>query len=234
MRPAAERAEVLTLLMENVLMVDPKRSARDSARWSDSDHLWLDHVTLVEEDLSWLAKVRWATFWNVKYPAGFLSRLPNLEYLDVRGGSGANADFIVGCTSLRYLTINQVRGLTDLSAIADAIGLYFLSLYGLPRVTQIPSLKALRNLDRAEIGSMKGLDGISGLLRAPLLTELLFHKTVGVTQADAEEIATHHSIRKFAWFAEDVPERIYVPFVERVAKPSTDFDWWERKSRQPR
>ena len=43
-------------------MVDPKLSARDSARWTDSENLWLDHVTLVEEDLSWLAEVRWATF----------------------------------------------------------------------------------------------------------------------------------------------------------------------------
>ena len=215
-------------------MVDPKLSARDSARWTDSENLWLDHVTLVEGDLSWLAEVRWATFWNVKFPGGFLSRLSNLEYLGVRGGSGTNADFIVGCVSLRYLTINQVRGLTDLSAIAGSIGLQFVFLYGLPHVTQIPSLRALLNLDRAEIGSMKGLEGISGLLKAPALTELLFSQKVEVTQADAELIATHHAIKKFAWFAEDVPERVSVPFVERVGKPSADFDWWERNIRQPR
>jgi hypothetical protein len=59
---------------EELLMVDPKSSARDSARWTDSDNLWLDHVTLIDEDLSWLAAVRWVTFWNVKFPAGFLSR----------------------------------------------------------------------------------------------------------------------------------------------------------------
>lgn len=215
-------------------MVAPKLSARDSARWTDSDNLWLDHVTLVEEDVSWLANVRWASFWNVKFPEGFLSRLSNLEYLDVRGGSGTNADFIVGCVSLRYLTINQVRGLTDLSSIAKAIGLQFISLYGLPRVTQIPSLRALVNLDRAEIGSMKGVGGISGLLEAPALTELLFIKKVGVTQVDAESIATHRTINKFAWFAEDVPDRVYSAFVERVGKPPADFDWWERNIRQPR
>ena len=137
---------------------------------------------------------------------GFFSRLSNLEYLDVRGGSGTNA---------------------------DSVGLQFLSLYGLPHVTQIPPLGALLNLDRAEIGSMKGLEGISGLLEAPALTELLFSQKVGVTQADAASIATHHTIKKFAWFAEDVPERVYVPFVERVGKPSAGFDWWERNTRQP-
>ena len=54
-------------------MVDPKLSARDSARWTDADNLWLDHVTLVETDLSWIAGVRWATFWNVKFPGFFVT-----------------------------------------------------------------------------------------------------------------------------------------------------------------
>ena len=218
-------------MVNNALMVDPKLSALESAKWKNADNLWLDHVSLAEVDLGWLAEVRSATFWNVKFPDGFLSKLPNLEYLDVRGGSGRNADFILGCSGLRYLTINQVRGLADLSAIEDAIGLSFLSLYGLPRATQIPSLKALRKLDRVEIGSMKGLQGISGLLQAPSLKELVFLNWMGVTQADAEAIASHHSIEKFRWYAEDAPERIWVPFLELVGKPATDFDWWERHPR---
>ena len=187
-------------------MVDPKLSARDSVRWTDAENLGLDHVTLVEEDLSWIAEVRWATFWNVKFPGGFFH--------------GCRIWSTWMCAGVRERTRTRLAFNSSPS-------------YGLPHVTQIPPLGALLNLDRAEIGSMKGLEGISGLLEAPALTELLFSQKVGVTQADAASIATHDTIKKFAWFAEDVPERVYVPFVERVGKPSAGFDWWERNTRQP-
>lgn len=211
-------------------MPEPKLSARDSAKWSEGSYLWLDHATLVESDLHWVAKARSATFWNVKYSAGFLAQLPQLESLDVRGGSGENADFVSECKSLRFLKINQVRGLSDLSAVSTAVGLEYLCLYGLPKVTRLPSLSELAKLDRVELGSMKGVEGISGVLQAPALSELVLIRKVGVSLADAAAIAAHPSINKFSWFAEDVPDRTWVPFVERVGKPGALWDWWERRA----
>jgi hypothetical protein len=212
-------------------MANETRSARDSARWTDDESLWLDHVTLVDEDVAWLAGAKHAILWNVKFPTGFLAQLPRLEHLDVRGGTREDADFIEGCNGLRSLRINQVRGLANLSAVERAGNLEFLALYGLPRLIRMPSLAGLRKLDRVEVGSMKGLRDISGLLQAPALTELVFIRMVGVSQTDAASIAAHRSVERFSWFAEDVPVGIWVPFVERVGKSEATFDWWDRRFR---
>ena len=152
-------------------------------------------------------------------PAHFLARLPLLEWLDVRGGSGVSADFVRGCARLRFLVINQVRGLSDISAVADVRTLELISLYGLPQVRTIPSFAALLNLRRAEVGSMKGLAGLTGLLDAPALAQLVLGKRVGLAPDDPSRIATHPSIKYFYWFAEDVPESLWVPVVERIGKP---------------
>jgi len=201
-----------------------QRPASESARW-DGDLAWLDHVTLTDDDLGWLAEARALVLWNVKFPEGFLSRLPHLEGLDYRGGSGTSADFIENCASLRTLSINQVRGLSDLSSVGRANGLRMLSLYGLPKVLRAPSLADLARLDRLELGSMKGLESITEFLEAPALRELYFRKMVNTTLEDADAIAQHPSIEKFGWFAEDVPDRIFVPFFERVGKPRADAVW---------
>ena len=181
--------------------------------------------------MDWLAPLPFVTFWNVKIPDGFFARLPNLIYLDVRGGSGTDASFVHGCTKLRFLTINQVRGLVDLSAVATLQELELLSLYGLPRVVVPPSLADLINLKYLELGSMKGLTGIGGLLDAPGLTDFHLLKKVGVTLADADLVASHHSIERFGWSAEDVPDKLWMPFVKIVGKPEGLFprDWIERQ-----
>jgi len=51
------------------------------------------------------------------------------------------------------------------------------------------------------MGSMKGLQDISGLLEAPALRELTFVRKMGVTQEEAAAIAAHGSIKRFSWFA---------------------------------
>lgn len=194
-------------------------SARGSARWTSDTAVWLDHVTLRDEDLSWLGAATSVTAWAVRTPIGFWSRLPLLERLDVRGGTALRADFVGGCAGLRWLQINQVRGIEDLGALLSLDVLEFLSLYGLPRVSAIPSMSRLTNLRFAEVGSMKGLDGLGGLLDAPNLEQLTLILAVQLDPGDAEHVAEHPSIRAFGWFAEDVPVKTWVPVVERIAKP---------------
>lgn len=75
------------------------------------------------------------TLWAVKIPDGLLASLPNLVFLDLRGGSGPSADVVAGCDRLRYLQLNQMRGLSDVSVLPTLSSLEFLSLYGLPKVT---------------------------------------------------------------------------------------------------
>jgi hypothetical protein len=195
--------------------------------------MWLDHTVLGEEDYERLRPVRRLTVWAVKTPTGFFARLPDLEWLDYRGGSGTEIDFVRGCRKLRYLAINQVRGVRDLSALVELESLVALSLYGLPRVTVIPSLRPMPRLRRAEIGSMKGLVGLTGLLDAPALEELVLFKRVGLHPDDATRISKHHSIRRFTWFGEDVPVKAWAPVVDLVGKPPVELirieDWFSRQ-----
>jgi hypothetical protein len=195
-------------------------TARTAAKWRSDDEVWLDHVTLVEADLEWLAPVRMLTMWAVKMPPGFLARLPQLGFVDYRGGSGSDLSFLDGCTDLRGLVVNQVRGVDDLSGLTRLVCLQQLDLYGLPRVREIPSLGAHRHLRRAWMGSMKGLVGLTGLLDAPGLEELHLSRAVGLAPDDADRISTHPTITKFGWFAEDVPVATWKPVCDRITKPS--------------
>lgn len=198
------------------------------------DSVWIDHTVLGDADYERLRPLRRLTLWAVKTPTGFLAGLPYLEWLDYRGGSGADIEFVRGCRKLRYLAVNQVRGVQDLSALAELHSLEALSLYGLPKVTSIPSLRAMPRLRWAEVGSMKGLVGLSGLLDAPALEDLVLLKRVGLHPDDAMRIARHQSIKRFTWFGEDVPEKTWVPVVELVGKPRVEIiaveDWFSRQA----
>lgn len=217
----------------SVYMGASRKSARDVANWRSNDNVWLDHTVLVEADLEWLEPVRHLTAWAVKAPPGFFSRLPALHGLDVRGGSGTTADFVAGCADLRYLVINQVRGMCNLSAVGDLASLELLSLYGLPQVRVLPSLGGLNQLRRLEVGSMKGIEELAPLLDAPHLEELQLAKAVSLSARDPDRIAEHLTLSAFEWFAEDVPNKVWVPVVERVNKPRVRpmhaIDWYESR-----
>lgn len=204
--------------------------AQAVAKWRAADEVWLDHTALRAEDLGWLAPARKLTMWAVKVPDAFVSALPKLEWLNVRGGSGSSVDWVRGCNRLRYLRVNQIRGVSDLSAISTLASLEFLSLYGLPRVTLLPDFSALVSLARVELGSMKGLAGIGPVLAAPALEELLLIRSVGLAEHDAADISAKTSLRQFGWFAEDVPMRIWMPILQAVGKPESSAvfpeDWF--------
>jgi hypothetical protein len=197
-----------------------KGPARDVARGRGTDEVWIDHAVIEPSDLDWLAQVRRLTLWAVDLPEGFLGNLPNLEWLDVRGGSGSSADFVIGCDRLRYLEVNQVRGLSDVSAVGDLVTLELLSLYGLPKVKVLPSLARLRALARLELGSLKGLASIAPVLDAPALAELYL-------------IADASGIEAFYWNAEDVTVRVWEPVVRVVDKPAAravyPSDWFANR-----
>jgi hypothetical protein len=184
-------------------------------------------------DRDWLAPVRRLTLWAVDLPEGFLGTLPNLDWLDVRGGSGESADFVIGCDRLRYLNINQVRGLSDASALGDLVTLELLSLYGLPKVTTLPSLARLRALARLELGSLKGLSSIAPALDAPALEELYLIRAVSMDADDPVRIRDASQIKAFYWFAEDVPDRVWGPVVRVVDKPAalavTASEWFAKR-----
>lgn len=201
--------------------------------WRDGGNLWLEHTTLAQADLEWLGPVRRLTAWAVQIPPGLLAQLPHLELLDLRGGSGAHIEHVRGCSNLRVLVVNQIRGVADVSAMASLPALQLLSLYGLPRVTQLPSAAHQPALMRVELGSMKGLDGLGPLLEAPNLRELLLVRAVRLGDADPTAIRDHPTLERFDWLAEDVPVKTWMPVRETVGKPRAKAmhprDWLDQQ-----
>lgn len=213
-------------------MAAQQSSAQSAAKWRSEHHVWIDHASLKLSDAEWLSGVRRLTLWAVKIPEGLLPSLSQLEWLDIRGGSGTSIDVVNGCQNLTYLAVNQIRGLHDLSALGAQTNLRLLSLYGLPQVRTLPSLANLLHLKRLEIGSMKGLTGLGPLLEAPYLEELLRSKAVALTSTDPQAIAAHPSIQAFEWFAEDVPVKTWAPIVDRIGRPKaralSASDWFDQ------
>ncbi|MFD6165689.1 hypothetical protein ACFWFR_10900 [Oerskovia sp. NPDC060287] len=201
----------------------------ETARWEAPDVLVLDRARLDLSDASWMAPARSVRARATRSPHGLYAALPRLERLHLLDGSAPDLDDLAGCRNLRGLTVQGVRRLTDVSAVAGLVSLEMLALYGLKDLQVVPSLARLTLLSWVDLGRLPGLDGIEGVLAAPHLTDLTFVRAVGVAPGDAGRIAAS-GVRRFEWFAEDVPDRVWVPFREAVglprSVPTTVDDWF--------
>src|SRR5262249_7923137 len=140
-------------------------------------------------------------------------------WLDIRGGSASDLAVAKGADKLQYFAVNQVGGMCNLSLVSELVSLRYLDLYGLAKVTELPPCATLVHLEHARIGQMRDLVSLHGLLQAPHLRELELVKTINVSQTDVNEIVAHPAIEAFGWFAEDVPDKVWVPVVEKVGLP---------------
>jgi hypothetical protein len=208
--------------------------AKDVAQDRGAGVFWIDHAEITDEDHEFLKFAQRLTLWNVRVPTGFLARLHRLWWIDLRGGSASELDVVVGADNVQYLAVNQVRGMRDLSVIGQLRRLRLIKLYGLPHVSTLPSFKGLTQLKRAELGLMPGLKSLKPLLEAPNLRELLFHKKMNVRPADVKGIIDHPAIKRFAWFAEDVPNKVWEPIVKKIGLPEAETlhpeEWFWRKT----
>jgi hypothetical protein len=88
-------------------------------------------------------------------------------------------------------------------------------------------------LRRIEAGSLKGIEDLGPLLEAPRLEELLLSRAVSLSPSDPDRIAEHPTLAAFGWFAEDVPDKVWLPVVERIAKPEARAmhasDWFDSR-----
>jgi hypothetical protein len=199
--------------------------------WQDrgDGEFWIDHRTVADVDADSLAEARHLTLWNVRLPPDFFARLPNLQILDLRGGSGTSLEAVKGALSLRALVVNQIRGLADISAIGHLDRLEFLSLYGLSRVERLPSLAQLAKLRRVELGQMRNLRDVTGLGEAPALEELFLLRRLGLQVEDIGPLREHPTLRAFDWFWEDVPASQAQPVLQALplakAQPMSPEEW---------
>lgn len=205
-------------------------TAIEAYKQKDNRVLLLDHVELIEEDIVWLSKTERLTLRNVKAPAGLLARIETLWWLDIRGGSATDLSIAKGAESLQYLGVNGVRGMTDLSLVGDMLSLRYLRLHGGPNVAQLPSCSRLVNLEHAFVGQLRGIVSLRGLLEAPNLRELVLFGKVNVSEDDVSGIVDHPALEAFNWFAEDVPNKVWVPVLKKIelpkARPVHPEEWF--------
>ncbi len=198
------------------------KSAKSAAHFRGSGGVFIDHATVVDDDFEWLAEIERLTLWNVKVPEGFLSRLKRLWWVDWRGGGkGQQVEQLAACSKLRFVSLNQIRGLENLDFLANLKTVEMLSIYGLSAVRRLPSFVGLTSLHRLEIGQMKLLEAIRPALNAPNLKELYLLRKVNVSPDDLGAIKSHSTLGYFDWFAEDVPDRIWLPVREAIKLPRT-------------
>jgi len=215
-------------------MANKKQAASELTEKYNKKTIRLDYVYLTEFDFEWLENVERLTLFNVDVPDGFLTRLPNLWWLDLRGGSANDIRVARGCQKLRYLQINQVRGFNDLSEVENFNSLELLSLYGLAKLVELPDFSKLKDLRRIEVGQLRNLVSISGFLEAPNLEELLLIKQIGVTAEEFKTVNSHSSLKSFDWQALDVPNKVWTPVVEAVQLPKAKTllaeEWFDQNT----
>lgn len=213
------------------------RPAKEVAKPRVGAGFWIDHAEICEQDIEWLAEAERLTLWNVKVPDGFLSKLPRLWWLDLRGGTLDDLSICEGAGALEYLRVSHVRGLRDIAIVADLERLRYLDLYALSKLTFFPSCKTLKLLERAVLGQLKGLKELGGLLEAPNLRELALSKRVGVSVSDTMAIRAHPAIERFSWDPADVPVSVRQPVVDAIRLPELHcgwpLDWFAERGRGP-
>ena len=209
--------------------------ALEVAKWRSSVDVWIDHATISADEFAKFSAVEKLTLWNVNYPADLFSHMPQLWWLDIRGGTAKSFHSLETAQKLRYLRINQIRGLTDLDSIPLLNKLELLSLYGLSKVRELPELSGLSRLRRIEVGQMKDLQSLNPVWNADQLEEILLLKEVPVEPQDVEQINRMASLNAFSWVAMDVSARRYMPVREGVTLPEAQVlsavEWFEQREK---
>jgi hypothetical protein len=93
--------------------------------------------------------------------------------LDIKLGGTNNLCAIEGMENIKYLELWQIRELSDIEVVSSLVGLQFLFLQSLRRVTALPSLNRLGKLRRIYLENMSGLEDVSSLEYAAALKEFI-------------------------------------------------------------
>jgi hypothetical protein len=104
---------------------------------------------------------------------GIFRRLRQLRSLALKLGGTNQLALLNELSSLRYLELWQVRGLSDLSALATLPQLRDLFLQDLTNVRSLPSFRPLHDLRRCCVQNLKHLTDLSPIAEAPYLEEIV-------------------------------------------------------------
>lgn len=111
--------------------------------------------------------------------------LKNLRSLDIKLGGTKNLGLLPEIGALEYVELWLVRGLSDVSPLAEISTLQELFLQALKRVTWLPSFAASGQLKKVTLDTMRGLTDLSPIAAAPNLEEL---QLIGMNHLQPEAV----------------------------------------------
>ena len=136
--------------------------------------LYLEGHTKNIEAISALSHLERLTLRSITLPdLNLLLPLRHLWSLDIKLGGTKDLRLLPLIGGLKYVELWMIKGLEDLSMIAEVRTLQNLFLQALKNVTALPSFRNLHRLRRVTIDTMKGITDLSPIADAPVLEELL-------------------------------------------------------------
>lgn len=169
------------------------------ARFSELQHVYLEAQTKDIEVVGELRALRSVTLRSITLPdLSLLLPLSGLRALDLKLGGTKNLDLLPRFTELEYLELWMVKGLRDLSPVAELPHLEFLFLQSLRQVERLPDMSGMKGLRRLWIETMRGLSDLSPLRRAPYLRQLAAIDMVHLQAEDFLPLVGHPTLASFA------------------------------------
>jgi len=149
-------------------------------------HLSLEIPVSKVEALSELTGLITLTLRTVRMPdLAVLTPIAGLRGLDLKLGGTRDLSLLPSFTRLQYFEAWLVRGLSDVSPLAEVPSLEEIFLESLRNVTELPPLDNLSRLRSITLRFMKGLTDLNPLLTAPALEEV----SLTLEQLQPEDIA---------------------------------------------
>jgi hypothetical protein len=122
--------------------------------------------------------------------------LTELPALDLKLGGTRDLSLLPQVGQLEYLELWMVRGLDDLTPLAQTTTLRHVHLEAPKQVTALPAdLSGLARLDTTYIETMKGLTDLTPLLTAPGLRQLALVNMTHLEPAQVGVLSDHPSLR---------------------------------------
>lgn len=200
------------------------------SRFTDLRELYVEGQHKNIEVLGELTALEDVTLRSVSSPGlEYLTNQPRLWSVDIKLGGIRNLSALAAVPALKYLEVWQVRGLADLSVIAELVTLQNLFLQDLPRVVTLPNLEHCRSLRRVVLQNLKGLQDLSQLASAPALEEFELVQGGNFAPEDLEPVLQTPTVRRVgAYFGSDRKNRAFEALREKRGKEAFDrppFDY---------
>lgn len=168
------------------------------AGFSQLQHVYLEGQTKDIEVIGELQELRSVTLRSITLPdLSLLLPLTQLRALDLKLGGTKNLGLLPRFRQLEYLELWMVKGLGDLSPIAELSRLEYLFLQSLRQVEGLPDMSGMTSLRRLWIETMRGLSDLSPIRLAPQIRQLAAIDMVHLQPESFAPISDHPTLEVF-------------------------------------